>query len=120
MGASFRCGIYMKKSNDKLVALGDLEKFILLAILNNRNDAYGVEIRREIKDRINKDVSVGALYTTLDRLEAKSFLESRIGESTEERGGRAKKYFQVTALGQKTLKQSLQEISQMNLNPLAI
>jgi PadR family transcriptional regulator PadR len=111
----------MKSHKDKLVALGDLEKFILIAIINNRNDAYGVEIKREIKEKINKDVSVGALYTTLDRLEAKGFLRSRIGESTEERGGRAKKYFHVTALGHNTLNQSLREIAQMaNFNPIAI
>lgn len=111
----------MKRNQDKLVALGDLEKFILMAIINNHNDAYGVEIKREIKEKINKDVSIGALYTTLDRLEAKSFIESRMGESTEERGGRAKKYFRVTALGQNTLNQSLREIAQMsNFNPIAI
>jgi PadR family transcriptional regulator PadR len=111
----------MKNIHDKLVALGDLEKFILMAIINNHNDAYGVEIKRDIKEKINKDVSIGALYTTLDRLEKKSFVECRMGESTDERGGRAKKYFQVTALGQNTLNQSLREIAQMaNLNPMAI
>ncbi len=111
----------MKKNQDKLVALGDLEKFILMAILNHHNNAYGVEIKREIKDTINKDVSVGALYTTLDRLETKSFIESKMGEATEERGGRAKKYFRVTALGQNTLNQSLLEINQMyKLNPVTI
>mgnify|MGYP006291613865 CR=1 FL=1 len=50
----------------KLVTLGDLEKFILLAILNNHNDSYGIEIKREIKEKINKDISVGAVsYTHL-------------------------------------------------------
>lgn len=112
----------MKETKDRVVALGDLEKFILMAIINNHNNAYGVEIKRDIKDRINKDVSVGALYITLDRLEAKGFLKSRMGESTEERGGRAKKYFQVTALGHETLNQSLYEIDQMkaNFKPYAI
>lgn len=107
----------MKQSQQKIVTLGDLEKFILMAILNNHNDAYGVEIKRDIKEKINKDISVGALYTTLDRLETKGLIESRVGEATEERGGRAKKYFRVTALGQNTLSDSLREIAQMaNLN----
>lgn len=112
----------MKMTNqEKFIALGDLEKYILLAIINNHNNAYGVEIKRTIKERINKDISVGALYTTLERLENKSYLGSRLGEATEERGGRAKKYFQVTALGQNTLQQSLAQIEQMaNLNPIAI
>lgn len=101
----------------KTVSMGDLERFILLAIINNYNNSYGVEIRREIKEKIGKDVSVGALYTTLDRLETKSLIKSKEGEATEERGGRAKKYFQVTALGQNALNQSLREIVLMaNLN----
>lgn len=101
--------------------MGDLERFILFAILNNHNDSYGVEIRRDIKDKIGKDVSVGALYTTLDRLESKGLVKSREGESTEERGGRAKKYFQVSALGHNALNKSLREIALMaNVNPIAI
>lgn len=109
------------KSNEKHVALGDLEKYILMAILNNHNNSYGVEIKREIMEKINKDISVGALYTTLERLETKSFVESRIGEATEERGGRAKKYYRVTAKGQNTLNQSLNEIALMyNLTPFAL
>ncbi|MBT9099994.1 PadR family transcriptional regulator [Methylovulum psychrotolerans] len=112
----------IKKSQQKLVTLGDLEKFILLAIINNKNHSYGVEIKRDIKEKINKDISVGALYTTLDRLETKGLILSTLGEATEERGGRAKKYFRVTALGQNTLNDSLREIAQManHLNPIAI
>ncbi|MGZ8237040.1 MAG: PadR family transcriptional regulator [Methylobacter sp.] len=110
-----------KPSQQKLVTLGDLEKFIMMAILNNHNDSYGVEIKRDIKENINKDISVGALYTTLDRLEAKGLIVSKLGEATEERGGRAKKYFQVTALGQNTLNDSLREIKQMTkFNLIAI
>ncbi len=101
--------------------MGDLERFILLAILNNHNNSYGVEIRHEIKDKIGKDVSVGALYTTLERLEYKGLIKSKEGESTLERGGRAKKFFQVTALGHTSLNQSLSEIALMaNVNPIAI
>lgn len=101
--------------------MGDLERFILLAIINKNNNSYGVEIRREIKEKISKDVSVGALYTTLDRLESKKLVKSNTGEATEDRGGRAKKYFQVTALGQNALNQSLREIALMaNVNLIAI
>ncbi|MCD2453784.1 PadR family transcriptional regulator [Methylicorpusculum oleiharenae] len=106
---------------DKPVSMGDLERFILLAIINNHNNSYGVEIRREIKEKIGKDVSVGALYTTLDRIETKGLVKSKAGEATEERSGRQKKYFQVTALGQNSLNQSLREIALMaNVNPIAI
>ncbi len=111
----------MEKKNQKTVSMGDLERFILLAILNNHNVSYGVEIRREILEKINKDISVGALYTTLDRMEAKSLVKSMVGEATENRGGRTKKYFEVTALGQNSLKQSLSDIASMaNINLIAI
>ncbi|MCQ8118213.1 PadR family transcriptional regulator [Methylomonas rosea] len=109
------------EKESKTVSMGDLERFILLAILNNRNNSYGVEIRQDIKEKIGKDVSVGALYTTLDRLETKGLIKSREGEATDDRGGRAKKYFQVSALGHNSLNQSLREISLMaNVNPIAI
>jgi PadR family transcriptional regulator PadR len=109
----------MSAPNDRKTPLGDLEKFILLAILKVRNNAYGTEIKNEIKEVINKDISVGALYTTLDRLENRGFVKSRMGEATEERGGRAKKYFRVTAEGQTALERSLDEIARMaNLQPI--
>jgi DNA-binding PadR family transcriptional regulator len=116
----------MKKLNlqdktKKIVVLGDLEKYILMAILNQNNNAYGTEIRRDIKERTYKDVSVGALYTTLERLQEKGFIESTIAEGTAERGGRARKYFRVSTLGQPTLKQSLEAIEQMlTTQPMAI
>ncbi len=63
-------------------------------------------IRREINDKTGRDVSIGAVYTTLERMENKGFVSSRIGEPTPERGGRAKKYFRVEAPGLKALRNS--------------
>ncbi len=79
--------------------LGEFEQIVLLAILRLGEDAYGVTIRREIQERIGRDPSPGALYTTLDRLEDKGLLRSRLGDPTPQRGGRAKRYFKVTARG---------------------
>lgn len=80
--------------------LGEFEQLVLLAILRLRDNAYGLRIRTEIKDRTNRTASLGAIYTTLERLEAKGFVSSWTGDPTPERGGRAKKFFKVEAPGE--------------------
>jgi PadR family transcriptional regulator PadR len=79
--------------------LGEFEQIVLLAILRLRDDAYGVSIRSEISARTDRDPTRGALYTTLDRLEDKGFVTSRMGDPTPIRGGRAKRYYTVSASG---------------------
>jgi DNA-binding PadR family transcriptional regulator len=79
--------------------LGEFEHMVLLAILRLGTNAYGVSIRSELVACTDREPSPGALYTTLDRLEEKGFLSSRMGDPTPERGGRAKRYFTVTARG---------------------
>lgn len=85
---------------------GLLEQSVLYAILRLRTDAYGVTIQREIASQTGKDMSFGAIYTALDRLEKKGFVTSRTGEATAVRGGRAKKYFAITGAGQTALHES--------------
>ncbi|HUA15924.1 MAG TPA: PadR family transcriptional regulator [Verrucomicrobiae bacterium] len=79
--------------------LGEFEHVTVLAILRLGDEAYGVTVRREIASRTNRDVSIGAVYATLDRLESKGYVKSRRGDPTPERGGRSKRFFQVTAKG---------------------
>jgi len=79
--------------------LGEFEHVILLALLRLEDRAYGVTVRQEIEFRTKREVSIGAVYATLDRLEAKGYVKSRLGEPTPERGGRSKRFFQVTAKG---------------------
>jgi DNA-binding PadR family transcriptional regulator len=79
--------------------VGEFEQIVLLAVLRLGDSAYGVTIRREIKQRTDREPSPGSLYTTLDRLEAKGLLRARMGDPTPERGGRAKRYFHVTPRG---------------------
>lgn len=79
--------------------LGEFEHVVLLAVLRLDEQAYGVTIRREIEARTKREVSIGAIYATLDRLGAKGYVRSRAGEPTPERGGRSKRYFRVTAQG---------------------
>ena len=86
--------------------LGEFEQLILLALVRQREHAYGMTIRQEIQQCTNRDVSIGAVYATLDRLEGKGFVSSRNGEATPERGGRAKRYFKLEAPGAKALEQS--------------
>src|ERR1700722_2562935 len=87
--------------------LGEFEQLVLLAILRLGTNAYGMPIRREIEERADRTASIGALYMTLERLEAKGFLRSQLGEATSERGGRAKRFFELTGAGSEALRSSL-------------
>jgi PadR family transcriptional regulator, regulatory protein PadR len=80
-------------------SLGEFEQTVLLAILRLRDNAYGVTIRREIMECTRREPAPGALYTTLDRMEGKGLVRSRIGDPSPQRGGRAKRYFTVTRKG---------------------
>jgi PadR family transcriptional regulator PadR len=79
--------------------LGEFEQVVLLAILRLGDTAYGVTIRKEIAAQTDREPTPGALYTTLDRMEAKGLITSKLGEATPERGGRPKRYVKVTAKG---------------------
>lgn len=93
--------------------LGEFELLVMLAVLRLSANAYGMTIRREIEEVAGRSASLGAVYTTLERLEDKGFVSSSIGEVTEERGGRAKKYFKVTASGSSAMKRSLKATEAM-------
>jgi DNA-binding PadR family transcriptional regulator len=79
--------------------LGEFEQIVLLAILRLDDNAYGVTIRAEITACTDREPAPGALYTTLDRLQEKGLVTSRLGDPTPQRGGRAKRFFTVTAAG---------------------
>jgi PadR family transcriptional regulator, regulatory protein PadR len=86
--------------------LGDFERAVLLVVLSLEEAAYGVAIRRELEARLERPVSFGAVYTTLDRLEEKRMLSSWCGDPSPQRGGRAKKFFKVQRRGLSALEQS--------------
>jgi PadR family transcriptional regulator PadR len=87
-------------------ALGNFELMVLLAVLRLGDDAYGVPIGQELSEKSGRDVLMGSIYAALDRLEGKALLSSSMGESTPERGGRAKKYFKLTAKGLREVRET--------------
>jgi PadR family transcriptional regulator PadR len=93
--------------------LGEFEQIVLLALLRLGEKAYGVPIRQEIEHRTHRAVTIGALYSTLDRLEAKGYINSWFAEPTAERGGRSKRFFRVEPLGLKAVKRSQEALSVM-------
>jgi len=93
--------------------LGDIEHFVLVALLRLGGESYGVPILEEIAARTQRAVSRPAIYIALRRLEAKGFVASRLGEATAERGGRAKRYFRLTKAGARQLVHARQAYSRM-------
>jgi DNA-binding PadR family transcriptional regulator len=93
--------------------LGEFEQVVLLAVLRLGEEAYGLSVRREIHDRTQREVAIGAVYATLDRLEQKGLVQSAAGEPVAERGGRARRCFQVTGTGRDALRQSLRTIEKL-------
>jgi len=93
--------------------LGEFEQIVLLAVARLGDKAYGVPIRHEIAKRGGRETSVGALYSTLDRIEAKGYVHSWFADPTPQRGGRSKRYFRLTAEGVEALANSKNVMDRM-------
>src|SRR5918994_7297431 len=93
--------------------LGEFEQVVLLAILRLRDEAYAIPVREEIERRTGRTVARGALYTALERLEAKRCLESRMSAPLAERGGRSRRYFRVTPAGVSAVRASRRALQQL-------
>ena len=104
--------------------LGEFEELVLLTVASLGDEAYGVSIKTDIDTRAGRSISIGALHSTITRLEEKGYLKSRLGDPTQERGGRRKRYFEVTHSGKvalhdmKGLRDELWQISKKAL-PIA-
>ncbi|MEQ8583108.1 MAG: PadR family transcriptional regulator [Marinoscillum sp.] len=79
--------------------LGEFEELVLLTIANLGSDAYGLALIRDINERAGRNLSMGGMHSTLTRLEEKGYITSYLGEPTNERGGRRKRYFELTSSG---------------------
>src|SRR3954453_19433847 len=97
----------------KAPILGDFEQLVLFGVLRLGDDAYGAAIRQEIHTRSGRDVSINAVYTTLDRLEQKGLLKTRTGEPTAPRGGRRRKFYALRPAGLTALRQAYHALSAM-------
>ena len=93
--------------------VGEFEELVLLTVLILREEAYILKIQQELLSQANRKTAMGALHVTLGRLEKKGFVKSHLGEATAERGGRAKRYFEVTSQGKSALKRSRNALDTM-------
>jgi PadR family transcriptional regulator PadR len=102
-------------STTKAPVLGDFEQLVLLGVLRLelQDSAYGAAIRQEIHARSGRDVSINAVYTTLDRLEGKSLVRSWVGDPTPQRGGRRRKFYAVRPAGVAALRQAYRAFTAM-------
>ncbi len=76
--------------------IGEFEQLVLLAVMRQDDDAYGVTIKKEIEEQTGRASSRGAVYTTLDRLEAKGYLQSQLGDPLPQRSGKSRRFYRVT------------------------
>ncbi|MBO6496773.1 MAG: helix-turn-helix transcriptional regulator [Roseivirga sp.] len=89
----------------KKTKLGEFEELVLLTVIVLKEDAYGVEIKRELEERLNETLSVGSIQSALKRMEEKGFLKSEFGEATAVRGGKRKRIYTATPLAVQTLEE---------------
>ncbi len=104
---------YLAEEMKRGELLGSLEHIILLALVRLDGSAHGMIVRREIEERTGRNISIGAVYATLERLEAKGYVSSSTGDPTPERGGRAKRMFRLEAAGNRALQISEQTLHSM-------
>jgi PadR family transcriptional regulator PadR len=95
------------------IFLGEFELMVLLTVIRLGDEAYGVPLSRELALRRGREISVGSVYAALDRLETKGLVTSHLGESTPERGGRAKRYFRATSQGLRTVHETRKVLSKL-------
>jgi len=94
--------------------LGEFEQLVLLSLLRLGPDAYGASVSLEIEQHTGRTVSVSAVHTTLDRLEEKGFVRSRLGESTPQRGGKRKRHYLVQPAGLRALQQAIRAVRRLS------
>ncbi|HEY9047106.1 MAG TPA: PadR family transcriptional regulator [Ohtaekwangia sp.] len=93
--------------------LGEFEEIVMLTVGILYKEAYGVAIIDEMEQRLNRKVSIGALQTVLRRLESKGYLTSEFGEASNVRGGKRKRYFSLTTLGSRVLRETQEQRLQL-------
>jgi len=95
------------------IQLGEFEQMVLLALVRLGPEAYGATIRREIETRTGRDLAISAVYVTLDRLETKGLVRSRVGDPTPQRGGRRRKHFVLLPAGRRAITEACRAFNLM-------
>jgi len=93
--------------------LGNFDLMLLLALLRLGEDAYGVTIAEELEKQTGREVVVASVYATLERLQQRGLVTSRLGDPTPERGGRAKRYFRITAAGTREVRDARRSLMKL-------
>jgi DNA-binding PadR family transcriptional regulator len=93
--------------------LGNFELMLLLALLRLGDDSYGVTIARELEKHTHREIVIASVYATLERLQQRGLVTSRMGDATPERGGRAKRYFQITSDGIREVRDARRALTNM-------
>ena len=96
-------------------AISNFELMVLLALIRLGDEAYGVPISLEIEKHSGHDTALGSVYAALERLQGRGFVSSTVGEPTPERGGRAKKFYRVTAQGKKALQETHRAVQRLSI-----
>lgn len=91
---------------NKVTYLGELEQMILWTVLRLDDGAYGLAVRDQLQQRAGRSVARGAVYTTLDRLVGKGYLDSRLADPDASRAGRPRRYFKLTSTGREALREA--------------
>ncbi|WP_323758028.1 PadR family transcriptional regulator [Roseivirga sp.] len=89
----------------KKTKLGEFEELVLMTVVVLQAEAYGVEIKRELEDRLKEKLSVGSIQSALKRMEEKGFLTSEFGEATQKRGGKRKRIYSATPYAHRILEE---------------
>ncbi len=98
-----------------MIWLGEFEQLVMLALMRLQGEGYGVSVLQEIHQRTGREVSLGSVYKTLQRLEDKGLVRSRVGDPTAERGGRRKKHFAAEPSGVEALNRSLRSLRSLSV-----
>ena len=119
-GKALDTGLHLSHNGNQMAKgdnLGEFEQLILTALMILRENAYGMTIHEQMEKLASglRLVSLGAVYTTLDRLEKKGYVRSWFGGATEERGGRSKRFFEITGSGETAVKNALRVAKNMVL-----
>lgn len=95
------------------MTLGSFEQLVVMGVMRLGNEAYGARVREELRECAGREASLGAIYTTLDRLEQKGYLVSWRGDADPKRGGRPRRYYRVTGAGRAALREAVTALDRM-------